>query len=103
MKIGVYVCHCGSNIAGTVDCEGVAQWAEELENVAVARDYKFMCSSLGQELIEEDINELAIEAGQPPIVMLANKILLDGLREKASDSPFAPRTMIGAGTLTLVW
>jgi heterodisulfide reductase subunit A len=61
MKIGVYVCHCGSNIAGTVDCEGVAEWADGLENVAVARDYKFMCSSLGQELIEEDIRELGVD------------------------------------------
>ncbi|MCI0519712.1 MAG: CoB--CoM heterodisulfide reductase iron-sulfur subunit A family protein [Chloroflexi bacterium] len=59
-KIGVYVCHCGSNIAGTVDVEDVARWAgEKLKNhgVVVARDYKFMCSSLGQELIEKDIQE----------------------------------------------
>jgi heterodisulfide reductase subunit A len=61
MKIGVYVCHCGSNIAGTVDCEQAAQWAEGLENVVVSRDYKFMCSSLGQELIEEDIHELGVD------------------------------------------
>ncbi|MGD8813592.1 MAG: CoB--CoM heterodisulfide reductase iron-sulfur subunit A family protein [Anaerolineales bacterium] len=57
-KIGVYICHCGSNIAGVVDVEAVAKFAgEELENVAVSRDYKFMCSSLGQELIEEDIRK----------------------------------------------
>ncbi len=59
-KIGVYICHCGSNIAGTVDVEEVARWAaEELQprGVVVARDYKFMCSSLGQELIEKDIKE----------------------------------------------
>ena len=59
-KIGVYVCHCGTNIAGTVDVEDVATWAgEELEDqgVVIARDYKFMCSSLGQELIEADIKE----------------------------------------------
>jgi len=57
-RIGVYVCHCGSNIAGKVDVEGVAKWAkEELEGVVVSRDYKFMCSSLGQELIEVDIKE----------------------------------------------
>jgi heterodisulfide reductase subunit A len=57
-RIGVYVCHCGSNIAGQVDVEEVAKWAaEELEGVAVSRDYKFMCSSLGQELIETDIKE----------------------------------------------
>jgi heterodisulfide reductase subunit A len=55
-KVGVYICHCGSNIAGIVDVEAVSKWAgEELENVVVSRDYKFMCSSLGQELIEEDI------------------------------------------------
>lgn len=59
-RVGVYVCHCGSNIASVVDVEDVAVWAkEELgdEGVVVARDYKFMCSSLGQELIENDIKE----------------------------------------------
>jgi heterodisulfide reductase subunit A len=55
-RVGVYICHCGSNIAGKVDVENVSQWAgEELENVVVSRDYEFMCSSLGQELIEDDI------------------------------------------------
>jgi heterodisulfide reductase subunit A len=61
MKTGVYICHCGSNIAGTVDCEEVARWAGDLENVAVSRDYRFMCSSLGQELIEEDIRERGVD------------------------------------------
>jgi len=59
-RIGVYVCHCGSNIAGTVDVVDVTQWAgEQLKDrgVVVSRDYKFMCSSLGQELIEKDIKE----------------------------------------------
>ena len=56
-KVGVYVCHCGTNIAGTVDVEAVARWAEEHPNVVIARDYKFMCSSLGQALIEDDIKE----------------------------------------------
>jgi heterodisulfide reductase subunit A len=59
-KVGVYVCHCGTNIAGTVDVEEVATWAGEQPNVAVARDYKFMCSSLGQELVEQDIKELGL-------------------------------------------
>ncbi|MDJ0754363.1 MAG: CoB--CoM heterodisulfide reductase iron-sulfur subunit A family protein [Ardenticatenaceae bacterium] len=57
-RIGVYVCHCGSNISNVVNVEDVAVWAgEELadEGVVVSRDYKFMCSSLGQELIERDI------------------------------------------------
>ncbi len=62
-RIGVYVCHCGSNIAGIVDVVEVARWAgEQLKNrgVVIARDYKFMCSSLGQELIEKDIKELGL-------------------------------------------
>ena len=54
-KIGVYVCHCGSNIAGVVDVEAVAEFAARLPGVAVTRDYKFMCSQPGQQLIEEDI------------------------------------------------
>ncbi|MFN3309921.1 MAG: 4Fe-4S binding protein [Anaerolineales bacterium] len=59
-KIGVYVCHCGSNIAGTVDVAEVSRWAGEAlkdRGVVVSRDYKFMCSSLGQELIQKDIQE----------------------------------------------
>jgi len=57
-RVGVYICHCGSNIAGKVDVVGLAEWAaENLEGVVVARDYKFMCSSLGQELIAEDIQK----------------------------------------------
>ena len=61
MKIGVYICHCGSNIAGVVDVAEVARWAATLPDVAVARDYRFMCSSLGQELIQKDIQELGLD------------------------------------------
>jgi len=56
-RIGVYVCHCGTNIAGTVDTEEVARFAQGLEGVAVSRDYRFMCSDPGQELIKNDIKE----------------------------------------------
>ena len=62
-RIGVYVCHCGTNISATVDVEDVAHWAaEQLEHkgVVIARDYKFMCSSLGQEMVENDIRELEL-------------------------------------------
>ncbi|MBI4865237.1 MAG: CoB--CoM heterodisulfide reductase iron-sulfur subunit A family protein [Candidatus Riflebacteria bacterium] len=57
VRIGVYVCHCGSNIAATVDVEAVTRYAEELPNVALAREYKYMCSDPGQELIRKDIDE----------------------------------------------
>lgn len=60
IKIGVYVCHCGHNIASTVDVEEVAQYARGLGNVSVARDYVYMCSSKGQNLIRQDIMQLGI-------------------------------------------
>ncbi|XCN73683.1 MAG: CoB--CoM heterodisulfide reductase iron-sulfur subunit A family protein [Candidatus Electrothrix aestuarii] len=63
-KIGVYICHCGTNISHTVDVEKVREWAAEKldgEGVVIARDYKFMCSSPGQELIENDIKELGLD------------------------------------------
>jgi heterodisulfide reductase subunit A len=61
MKIGVYVCHCGSNIAGVVDVAQVAEWAAGLPGVVVARDYEFMCSQVGQELIKDDIQEQGLD------------------------------------------
>jgi heterodisulfide reductase subunit A len=59
-KIGVYVCHCGTNIAGVVDVERVAKYAATLPGVALSRDYKYMCSDPGQELIKQDIEEHAL-------------------------------------------
>jgi heterodisulfide reductase subunit A len=56
-RIGVYVCHCGLNIAGKVDVGAVVEFAQTLPDVAVARDYKFMCSDPGQDLIERDLRE----------------------------------------------
>jgi heterodisulfide reductase subunit A len=61
MKIGVYVCHCGSNIAGMVDVAEVARWAAGLPGVVVARDYTFMCSNKGQDLIKEDVRAFGLD------------------------------------------
>ncbi len=59
-RIGVYICHCGSNIADTVDMAAVAEFAQGLDSVVIVRDYKFMCSQPGQELIKNDIKELGL-------------------------------------------
>ena len=56
-KIGVYICHCGLNIAGKIDVEQVVGFAATLPNVSVARDYRFMCSDPGQDLIRQDIDD----------------------------------------------
>ncbi|MGZ8786488.1 MAG: FAD-dependent oxidoreductase, partial [Acidimicrobiia bacterium] len=56
-RIGFYVCHCGTNIAATVDVEAVAHDMQGRPNVVVSRDYQFMCSQPGQDLIAQDIRE----------------------------------------------
>jgi heterodisulfide reductase subunit A len=55
MRIGVYVCHCGSNIASVVTPSEVVEYASTLPNVVIAKEHRYMCSDPGQALIQEDI------------------------------------------------
>jgi len=57
IRAGVYICHCGTNIAGTIDVEEVTKFAAGLEGVAKAKNYTYMCSDPGQALIKEDIQK----------------------------------------------
>jgi heterodisulfide reductase subunit A len=57
VRIGVYVCHCGLNIAGSVDCAGVAEFAATLPNVVLSKDNRYTCSDQGQDIIKKDIRE----------------------------------------------
>lgn len=61
MKIGVFVCHCGTNIAATVDVERAAQAAGGMPKVTFSTTYKYMCSSPGQELIRAAIKEQGLD------------------------------------------
>jgi heterodisulfide reductase subunit A len=61
MKIGVFICHCGINIAATVDIEKVTAFAKTLPHVAIARNYQYMCSDPGQDLIKNDIKNMGID------------------------------------------
>lgn len=54
-RIGVYVCHCGLNIAQTVDCPKVAQEAADSSGVVVSKDIVYACSEPGQQEIKQDI------------------------------------------------
>jgi heterodisulfide reductase subunit A2 len=60
VRIGVYVCHCGSNIAGVIDPKALASYAAALPGVTVARDYLYMCGDPGQALIKQDIAKLGL-------------------------------------------
>jgi heterodisulfide reductase subunit A len=59
-RIGVYICHCGVNIAATVDVAAVTAFAGTLPGVVVARDYTYICSDPGQVLIKQDIAEFGL-------------------------------------------
>ncbi|MBP8646348.1 MAG: CoB--CoM heterodisulfide reductase iron-sulfur subunit A family protein [Syntrophobacteraceae bacterium] len=61
LRIGVYVCHCGLNIARTVDCGKVARRSSDLEGVVVAKDIPYACSEPGQVKIREDIAEYGLD------------------------------------------
>jgi heterodisulfide reductase subunit A len=61
LKIGVYVCNCGTNISHTVDADEVTQSVSKLPDVAIARCYRYMCSNPGQEMIIKDIQELGLD------------------------------------------
>ncbi len=60
-RVGVYVCHCGTNIAANVDVARLAEFARSLPGAVLARDYPYMCSDRGQALIREDVSEQALD------------------------------------------
>jgi heterodisulfide reductase subunit A-like polyferredoxin len=61
-RIGIFVCHCGTNIAGSVDVERVVKEIEKFPEVVYAVDYKYMCSDPGQELIRNHIHDDKLDA-----------------------------------------
>jgi heterodisulfide reductase subunit A-like polyferredoxin len=56
-RIGVFVCHCGSNIGGVIDCEKVANYAQSLKNVVFTTNLMYTCSPDGLRTIKEKIEE----------------------------------------------
>jgi heterodisulfide reductase subunit A len=61
-KIGVFVCHCGINIASMVDVKKVVDYAKNLEGVVISKDYKYMCSDVGANLIKESIKKHKLDS-----------------------------------------
>ena len=60
LRIGVYVCHCGSNIAGVVDASAVVEYAEKLPGVVRATDTLYACADSGQNLIKDEIKKYGL-------------------------------------------
>ncbi len=69
-RIGVFICHCGENIAGTVDVSLLAERSIEFDSTVFSTDYEYMCSDPGQNKIkeaiaEEDLNGVVVAACSP--------------------------------------
>lgn len=60
LRVGVYVCSCGSNIGGVIDPGAVAEFAAQLPDVAIARDNLYLCGDPGQNLIKRDIKQFKL-------------------------------------------
>ncbi len=56
-RIGVFLCHCGTNIAGSLSIDDVVDYAKTLPYVAIADQYQYMCSTPGQKKIDDAIKE----------------------------------------------
>ena len=89
-RIGVFVCHCGTNIAATVDVKKVVDVISKEPGVVHAEDYQYMCSEAGQALIAKAIEEKqltcimithhlkdALKYGNRMIILNDGKIVLD--------------------------
>ena len=60
-KLGVFVCWCGSNIAGSVDVDKAVEEAKKLDGVVHAENYMYMCSDPGQQLVKDTISEKGLD------------------------------------------
>jgi len=85
-KIGVYVCHCGINIAGKVDISKAVEFARGLPHVTVSKEYKFMCSDPGQEIIQQDIAN-----------GLVNRVVVASCSPLMHEQTFRRAVLVGGG------
>jgi heterodisulfide reductase subunit A len=60
LRIGLYICHCGHNIAGVISPEALSAPARDLPGVMVCRDHLYSCSEAGQRDIAKDIKECGL-------------------------------------------
>jgi heterodisulfide reductase subunit A len=88
-RIGVFVCRCGENISRTVDVPKVVQRAERLDLVVLAKEFDFMCSDSGQNMIREEIfehelNRVVVASCSP----LMHEVTFQEVCESAGMNPF---------------
>ncbi len=89
LRTGVYICWCGTNISSMVNVEDVTRAIGNLPNVVVAKDYKYMCSDPGQDLIYKDIkehnlNRIVVASCSPRM----HEVTFRNVLEKAGINPY---------------
>lgn len=79
-RVGVFVCWCGNNIAGTVDVEKVAEAAKDILCVVYSMNYQYMCSEIGQTMLKDAIKEhnltRVVVASCSPRMMKQHSVML---------------------------
>ena len=83
LRIGVYLCHCGTNIAKVVPLDDLERFAQSLPHVVIVRNYKYMCSDPGQDLIRKDIKEHQLNR---IVVAACSPLLHEGTFRRAAQS-----------------
>jgi len=61
-KVGVFICHCGINIASNVDVKELVNFSRKLDDVVVSKEYKYMCSDVGAKLIKDSIKKHKLDS-----------------------------------------
>ena len=89
IRIGVFVCNCGTNIAGFLDCKNVAEYAKNLPDVVFTRENLFSCSEAGvtdikNAIIENELNRVIVAACTP----LTHEPTFRAACEEAGMNPF---------------
>ena len=87
-KVGVFICHCGGNISDVVDVKAVREFASEQEDVALATDFRFMCSNEGQECLQKEIREKGLDG--VVVACCTPKMYEELFRAKAGEAGMNP-------------
>src|SRR3989304_1664421 len=77
LRIGVFICHCGLNIAGTLDIKGLVEYAKTLPDVAYVKDNRYTCADPGQEEIRKGRKDYKL-----------NRVVVAALLDRAGFPPF---------------
>ncbi|MHA1681776.1 MAG: 4Fe-4S binding protein [Promethearchaeota archaeon] len=83
-KVGVYLCHCGVNIAGVLNMDDLEEYVKTIPGVVKVTQYKFMCSEVGQKLIQEDIKNGEI-----------NRVVVAACSPRMHENTFRKATKLG--------